>query len=267
MAVDHYENFPVASVLLPAPLREPVAAIYAYARSADDFADEGDLPAEERLARLDAYRAELDAIDGGLPTRHPIFLRLRPVIAEFGLPMGLFRDLLDAFAQDVSKTRYASYAELMDYCRRSADPVGRLMLKLFQADSADNLARSDAICSALQLINHWQDVAVDWRKGRIYLPAEDLARFGIREEQIAEGRCDDSWRALMGFQVNRARALMLAGSPLGSALPGRIGLEIRAIIAGGLRILEKTEAAGFDVFRRRPVLTAADWPRLLWRAL
>lgn len=266
MAVDHYENFPVASVLLPAPLREPVAAIYAFARSADDFADEGDLPAAERLARLDAYRTELDAIENGTPTQHPTFRRLRPVVEEFGLPLGLFRDLLDAFAQDVVKSRYASHAELMDYCRRSANPVGRLLLRLFRADSADNLICSDAICSALQLINHWQDVAVDWRKGRIYLPAEDLARFGVGEQQIAEGRCDESWRALLGFQVDRARALMLAGSPLGRALPGRIGLELRTIVAGGLRILEKIEAVGFDVFRRRPVLTAADWPRLLWRA-
>jgi phytoene synthase len=266
MAVDHYENFPVASVLLPARLREPVAAIYGFARSADDFADEGELAAAERLARLDAYRRELDAIEAGQPTPHPVFLRLRPVIAEFGLPLGLFRDLLDAFAQDVSKTRYATYAELMDYCRRSADPVGRLLLKLFQADSAGNLARSDAICSALQLINHWQDVAVDWTKGRLYLPAEDMDRFGVREAQIAQGRCDDAWRALMGFQVERARALMLEGSPLGRDLPGRIGLEIRAIVAGGLRVLEKIEAAGFDIFRRRPVLTTADWPRLLWRA-
>ena len=267
MAVDHYENFPVASLLLPPFLREPVAAIYGFARSADDFADEGDLPAAERIARLDAYRAELDAIAEGRPSDHPVFLRLRPVVDRFDLPLEPFRDLLDAFRQDVTKARYATFAELMDYCRRSADPVGRLLLKLFRADGAENVRHSDAVCSALQLINHWQDVAVDWAKGRSYLPAEDLERFGVDEAQIARGRCDGSWRALLGFQVDRARTLMLEGAPLGRLLPGRIGLEIRAIVAGGLRILEKIEEVDYDVFRRRPVLTAADWPRLAWRAL
>jgi phytoene synthase len=266
MAVDHYENFPVASILLPARLREPVAAIYVFARSADDFADEGDIPPDERLARLNAYRAELDAIEAGNPTDHPVFLRLRPVIADYRLPLSLFRDLLDAFAQDVTQTRYADYAELLDYCRRSADPVGRLMLHLFGAATPENLRRSDCVCSALQLINHWQDVAIDWKKPRIYLPADDLARFGVTEAQIAEERSDERWRALMKFQVDRARALMLEGAPLGHDLPGRIGLEIRAIVAGGLRILEKIEAAGYNVFRHRPVLKKPDWARILWRA-
>jgi phytoene synthase len=266
MPVDHYENFPVASVLLPAPLREPVAAIYAFARSADDFADEGRLPAEERLRLLDGYRAELDAVAAGRPSGHPIFRRLAPVITEYQLPPQLFRDLLEAFTQDVTKTRYANYAELLDYCRRSADPVGRLLLHLFGAATPEKLKRSDGICSALQLINHWQDVAVDWQKPRVYLPQDDLARFGVGEEQIAAGRCDDAWRALMRFQVDRARALMLEGAPLGRDLPGRIGLEIRAIVAGGLRILDKIEAVNYDVFRRRPVLEKPDWARILWRA-
>jgi len=267
MSVDHYENFPVASLLLPRPLREPVSAIYAFARSADDFADEGSLDAEERLRLLAGYRSELEAIAAARPTTHPVFLRLRPVIATHRLPLPLFHDLLDAFAQDVVKTRYATFAELMDYCRRSADPVGRLLLHLFGAATQDNLRRSDAVCSALQLINHWQDVAIDWQKPRLYLPEEDLRRFGVDAAQIAEGRCDDAWRALMRFQVERARRLMLEGAPLGRELPGRIGLEIRSIIVGGLRILEKIESAGYDVFRHRPVLTAGDWPRLFWRAL
>ena len=266
MAVDHYENFPVASILLPTALREPVAAIYVFARSADDFADEGDHAPEERLAMLDRYRTELDAIECGQPAGDAVFRRLRPVIAEHDLPLQAFRNLLDAFSQDVVKTRYATFMELMDYCRRSADPVGRLLLKLFRADSPDNLRRSDAICSALQLINHWQDVAIDWRKGRIYLPTEDLCRFGVDETQIAEGRCDDRWRALMRFEVDRARALMLDGAPLGRDLPGRIGLEIRAIVAGGLRILERIEAVDHDVFRHRPTLGNGDWIRVLWRA-
>ncbi|OHC70658.1 MAG: squalene synthase HpnC [Rhodocyclales bacterium GWA2_65_20] len=267
MPVDHYENFPVASILLPAPLREPVAAIYGFARSADDFADEGDLSATERLRLLDAYKAELDAIEAGRPTAHPVFLRLRPVIAAHDLPLQLFRDLLDAFSQDVVKTRYATYAELIDYCRRSADPVGRLLLQLFRAATPENLSRSDCVCSALQLINHWQDVAIDWAKPRIYLPQEDLVRFDVAEMQIGAGRADDNWRTLMRFEVERARALMLAGAPLGGDLPGRIGLEIRAIVAGGLRILDKIEAVDYDIFRRRPVLERPDWARILWRAL
>lgn len=266
MPVDHYENFPVASILLPAPLREPVAAIYAFARSADDFADEGSLPAAQRRHLLDGYQAELDAIAAGRETAHPIFRRLRPVVAAYRLPLQLFHDLLDAFIQDVTKTRYATYEELLDYCRRSADPVGRLLLHLFGAATPENLKRSDCVCSALQLINHWQDVAIDWQKPRVYLPQEDLARFGVTEEQIAAARCDDAWRALMRFQVERARALMLAGSPLGRDLPGRIGLEIRAIVAGGLRILDKIEAVNYDVFRCRPVLEKSDWARILWRA-
>jgi len=270
MAVDHYENFPVASILLPAALREPVAAIYAFARSADDFADEGDLPPQERIARLAAYQAELDAIERGMPTGHPVFIALRPVIDRFDLPLQLFRDLLDAFRQDVDQDRYADFPELMDYCRRSADPVGRLLLHPFGQATEANLVRSDAVCSALQLINHWQDVGIDaakGRRGRIYLPQDDLQRFGVREANIVSGVADDDFRALLKFQVGRARALMLSGASLGWDLPGRIGLEIRAIVGGGLRILDKIDAIDYDVFHRRPVLRAPDWPHILWRAL
>ncbi len=266
----HYENFPVASILLPPALREPVAAIYAFARSADDFADEGDLPAAERIARLAAYQAELDLIEAGHPSAHPIFRNLSPVIAHYDLPLQLFRDLLDAFIQDVHKDRYADFAELMDYCRRSADPVGRLMLHLFKQASPENLTRSDAICSALQLINHWQDVGIDAGKGqngRIYLPQDEMARFSIRDGDIARRVASADFRDLLHFQVDRARALMLSGAALGWDLPGRIGLEIRAIVAGGLRILEKIDAVDYDVFNHRPVLTAIDWPGIFWRSL
>jgi len=265
----HYENFPVASVLLPTRLREPVAAIYAFARSADDFADEGDLPPAERLAQLDAYRRELDAIAAGTPTAHPIFLRLRPVVTAHALPLQLFHDLLDAFSQDVVKTRYADYAELLDYCRRSADPVGRLLLHLFGAATPENLRQSDAVCSALQLINHWQDVGLDATKPvpRIYLPQDEMARFDVTDDSVCRRVASADFLRLMRSQVDRARALMLEGAPLGRQLPGRIGLEIRAIVAGGLRILEKIEAVGYDVFNRRPVLGTFDWPRVMWRAL
>jgi len=274
MSVDHYENFPVASILMPPALRGPVTAIYWFARTADDFSDEGDLPAEQRIALLQGYQQELDRIERSEPSDNPIFQRLAPVIHQYQLPLQLFRDLLDAFIQDVTKDRYADYAELLDYCRRSADPVGRLMLHLFDEASEENLRQSDAVCSALQLINHWQDVAIDLRKnhdGRIYLPQEDLVRFGVSIEQLREqlhqGRCDDHFRALMKFQVDRARTLMHAGTPLGKRLPGRIGLEIRAIVAGGLRILDKIEKVEYDVFRRRPKLEFLDGPLILTKAL
>ncbi|MBI5861201.1 MAG: squalene synthase HpnC [Rhodocyclales bacterium] len=269
-SISHYENFPVASFLLPAHLRGPVAAIYAFARSADDFADEGNLAADERLALLNGYREELDRLAHDEPTRHPLFLRLRPVIACHALPLQLFHDLLDAFAQDVAHDRYANFDELMDYCRRSANPVGRLLLHLFAAATPENLKDSDAICSALQLINHWQDVGIDAGKGprgRIYLPADDMANFGVSAESILRRSTSAEFCALMHFEVERARALMHSGAPLGRRLPGRIGMEIRAIIAGGLRILEKIEAVDYDVFNRRPTLKATDWPRLGLRAL
>lgn len=262
MPVGHYENFPVASLLLPAALRAPVEVIYRFARSADDFADEGnDLP-EIRLQKLQRYREQLDA-----PVE-PLFHEIRKIVREHGLPLQLFRDLLDAFAQDVTKKRYADYPELLDYCRRSANPVGRLLLHLFKRTTESNLRQSDAICSALQLVNFWQDVEVDLAKdNRVYLPQSEMARFGVSETHLRQKTADDSWRGLMAFQVERTRQLMLEGAPLGRALPGRIGLEIRATVQGGLRILDKIQSAGYDVFRRRPVLRAFDWPLLLLRAV
>jgi squalene synthase HpnC len=262
VGVGHYENFPVASLLLPAPLRQPVEVIYRFARSADDFADEGSDPPELRLRKLNNYRAQLAA------PSEPLLRDVAKIIREHELPVALFADLLDAFSQDVTKKRYADYAELLDYCRRSANPVGRLLLHLFKRTSDSNLRHSDAICSALQLVNHWQDVDIDFsRDDRIYLPQDEMARFGVSDAHLRERRCDDAWRALMRFQVERARSLMLSGRSLGHALPGRIGLEIRATIQGGLRILEKIEAVGYDVFRRRPKLRPLDWPMVLLRAV
>ena len=271
MPVDHYENFPVASFLLPARLREPVEAIYAFARSADDIADEGDAAPLTRLARLDDYRGALHAIERKAPfddpTLAPIFNRLGDNISRFGLPMGLFRDLLDAFSQDVVKTRYADFPELADYCRRSANPVGRLLLCLYQADTPDNLAMSDRICTSLQLINFWQDVAVDWQKARIYLPQADMERFGVTEACIERADVTPQFSALMDFEIQRARTMMLAGAPLARRLPGRIGWELRLVVQGGLAVLERIESAAYDVFHHRPVLGKSDWLRLAWRAL
>lgn len=266
MSVDHYENFPVASLLLPSNLRKPVEAIYRFARGADDIADEGDAPPAERLQGLAAYAGELDRIERG-DAPSPAFVPLARTIAEWRLPIQLFRDLLDAFAQDVVTTRYDDYATLLDYCRRSANPVGRLMLHLADRASAENLRRSDCICTALQLINFWQDVAIDWQKERVYLPQSDLVRFGIAETQIAERRWSAEWAALLDFQIERTRALMLDGAPLVHQLPGRLGWEIRLTVQGGLRILERIGRVRGDVFRHRPQLGALDWVRMGGRAL
>lgn len=267
MAVDHYENFPVASILLPRRLVPAVEAIYAFARSADDIADEGDATPAERLAALRAYHAGLDSIERGEVPREALFVRLAAVVKQYALPLAPFRDLLSAFEQDIVVTSYSDFPHLLDYCRRSADPVGRLMLALYGATTPARLAQSDAICSALQLINFIQDVAVDRLKGRIYLPLDDVARFGFDPQRLAEWRAGPAWSALLAFEIARARALMLSGAPLALALPGRIGWELRLVVQGGLRILERIEALDYDVFERRPVLRTRDWVLLGWRAL
>lgn len=267
MSVDHYENFPVASLLLPSRLRPAVEAIYAFARSADDLADEGDADAEQRLNALNEYSQRLEQMASDLPLADPLFQRLQRVSRQWNLPLQPFRDLLSAFRQDVVTDRYADFASLLDYCRRSANPVGELMLHLYRMHQPELLGQSNAICSALQLINFLQDVAIDWKKQRIYLPLDDLARFGITTEDLQSQRVSAPWRALMQFEIARARSLMLSGAPLALRLPGRIGWELRLVVQGGLRILEKIESADYDIYRRRPKLGGVDWLRLLWRAL
>jgi phytoene synthase len=267
MSVSHYENFPVASVLLPENLRHPVSVIYRFARTADDFADEGDLPPSERLAALEGYRAELRRLEAGQSATSPLFKELREVVAAYRLPLDPFYDLLDAFSQDVTKLRYANFCELMDYCHRSANPVGRLMLHLYGRSDDTSRALSDAICSALQLTNFWQDVDSDFLRSRIYLPQDDMARFGVTEAQIAARDASGGWWNLMRFQIDRSRWMMLRGAPLARRLSGRVGLELCAVVQGGLIILEKLERANGDVFQRRPVLRAWDWPLLLARAI
>jgi phytoene synthase len=263
MPVEHYENFPVASILLPKRLRRPVAAIYHFAREADDIADEGDLPDEQRLQQLNTFRDELSRIDRNETPLTPLFQNLAATLREYELPLPPHYDLLSAFSQDVVKKRYDNNADLTDYCRRSANPVGILMLHLYGEATAVNLAYSDHICTALQLINFWQDVAKDIKMGRIYLPLDEMKQFGVTENQIEQQICNEKWRQLMKFQVDRTRRLMQQGAPLGSILTGRIGLEMRMIIAGGLRILDKIEAVNYDVFRRRPVLRPLDWVIML----
>jgi len=267
MSVDHYENFPVASWLMPAHLRPAVHAIYAFARSADDLADEGDANPEQRLAALSDYEVALDRIDQRQTAESALFQALQTTILEYKLPLAPFRALLSAFKQDVSTIRYATFEALLDYCQRSANPVGCLMLHLYGAGTEQNMRDSDAICSALQLINFWQDVAIDWQKNRIYLPLEDLQRFGVGQAHIADAICDHAWRNLMQFEVRRVRKMMLDAAPLALRLPGRIGWELRLVIQGGLRILEHLESVDYDVFRHRPTLGKVDWLILAWRAM
>jgi squalene synthase HpnC len=249
----------VASRLVPAALRPAVVAIYDFARSADDIADEGDDTQEARLAQLEAYARSLDRIeDGDTPDEAP-FPALAAAVRRHALPLAPMRDLLSAFRQDVLKSRYASFADLLDYCARSANPIGRLMLHLFDVTDAESTAYADAICSGLQLTNLWQDVAADWRRRRVYLPAEDLVRFEVHETQIAAGVCDARWTRLLAFEVERARELLISGWPLTRTLRLRLALELKLVIAGGLRILAAIDAAQGDVFRHRPRLRARDW--------
>jgi len=271
VTVGHYENFPVASRLVPAPLRPAIVAIYRFARAADDFADEGDAAPAERLAALAAYDRHLDTIAAGGTPSDPPFVALAATIREHGLALSPFRDLLSAFSQDVTVGRYATFADVLDYCRRSANPVGRLLLALYRADTGgdgpDNLAVSDAVCTGLQLANFWQDVAIDWRKDRVYLPQEDLARFGVTLDHIAHGRVDAGWKQLMAFETARTRSMLQSGHRLARRLPWRLGLELSAVIAGGTRILDRIDAVGGDVFTRRPVLRAADWCAVAFRTV
>ena len=268
--VDHYENFPVASFFCPPRLRPAVAAIYWFARTADDIADEGDASPAERLADLAAYRADLLAVasDRSASTRWAgVFANLCPVIRQFNLPVNLLADLLSAFEQDVVKQRYASDAELMDYCRRSANPVGRLLLHLYGVTDAQSLAQSDSICSALQLINFWQDLSIDIPRGRIYLPADAWPRYGVTEAQLMA--LDDTPDAidLIAACARSARATMLKGSQLPRQVPGRAGWELRLVVQGGLRILDKIEALGFNTLKTRPKLGRWDFVVMGWRAL
>ncbi len=263
METDHYENFPVASILMPPRLRRPVGLIYRFAREADDFADEGDLQPAQRLELLDSFSRELDRIEAGQAPEIAWFSHLAAIIREHHLPIQLFRDLLSAFSQDVVKARYADYDDVLDYCRRSANPVGRLLLVLYGAATSRNNQWSDAICSSLQLINFWQDVAIDYRKDRIYFPQDEMAQHGVSESQIAHAETNGLWREFMSFQVQRTRQFLHSGAPLGRELKGQLGLEMRMIIAGGDRILSKIMNADYDVFRRRPVLKAHDWVLML----
>jgi phytoene synthase len=273
VARGHYENFPVASLLLPPPMRPHIAAIYAFARAADDFADEGDRPAAERLRLLDDWHARLQACaagragDGGLAGDDAVFVALGETIRTCALPVALFEDLLSAFRQDVTTTRYATWPDLLDYCRRSANPVGRLVLRVagYGDDRLD--AASDAICTALQLTNFWQDLELDWGKGRLYVPRDTLDRTGASERDLDGRTMTTAWREALADLAARTRALFDQGRPVCDGVAGRLRYELRFTWLGGRRILDRLEHAGFDVFAARPALGFADLAGLAWNAV
>jgi squalene synthase HpnC len=268
--VEHYENFPVASLLCPARFRPPIAAIYHFARTADDIADEGNATPAERLADLAAYRADLSAASHGraISDRWPsVFAALGPMLKEWQLPLPLLTDLLSAFEQDIVQTRYANQAELLDYCRRSANPIGRLLLHLYGVQDARALTQSDCICTALQLVNFWQDLSEDIPRGRIYLPADMQAKHGVSEADLLSQQRTSNSRALVADSVDWARQLMRQGAPLVQQVPGRAGWELRLVVQGGLRIAERIQQLDFGTLRERPVIGKRDALVMAWRTL
>src|SRR5438876_2812275 len=253
LARSHYENFPVASRLLPAAMRPHIAAVYAFARVADDMADEGALPSEARRARLAAWQRRLHAALGVERAAEPqhdhedlIIVATAHTIRSLDLPVALFDDLISAFGQDTMTSRYASWPDLFDYCRRSANPVGRLVLRIAGARDGALDAASDAVCTALQLTNFWQDLKIDFERGRIYLPADERTRHGAREDDLRGDSLTPEWRRALAAAVSRTRELFDAGRPICDGIGGRLGWELRATWLGGIRILDKLERAGFD---------------------
>jgi len=285
LAEAHYENFPVASWMLPRPMRPHIAAIYAFARVADDLADEGDVAPDERLHRLDAWGERLrrsvtapvgsraatgvdvPPVSGGQLDPEALFLALSNTIRVCQLPVRLFEDLLSAFKQDVRTHRYESWDELLDYCRRSANPVGRLVLRVAGHDDPGLDRTADCLCTALQLTNFWQDLERDHAAGRIYVPVEDRAAFGALEADLLEHRLTPAWRATLGRVVVRTRELFDQGRAVCDGVDGRLALELRLTWLGGLRILDRLEQNRFDVFTERPTLGPRDGMLIVWKTL
>jgi len=259
----HYENFPVG-LFVPRDRRRYVYALYAFARAADDFADE---PIYEgvRKEKLDQWEARLEAAYRG-EAEGPIFVALGETVRRLGIPKELLLDLLSAFRQDTEKIRYDTWDELLDYCRRSANPVGRLVLIVFEERGSDLPRLSDAICTGLQLANHWQDAAIDYARGRIYIPEDLLRNHGVAAWDLSGSRVTDGFRGLMGELIFRTRALFERGRPLCDRVGRELRYEMRLTWLGGMSVLDRIEAVGADVFRRRPKLSALDKAGLAWRA-
>jgi squalene synthase HpnC len=269
VAVDHYENFPVASRLCPPDLRPAVAAIYRFARTADDLADEGDAPACERLRQLDAFEAALNDACAGRPVAawSSVFGPLKTVMDRHALPIEPFVQLLSAFRQDVGNPRYVDRSQVLDYCHRSADPIGRLLLHLAGIHDLALQRQSDAICTALQLINFWQDLSVDLRRGRCYVPRSDASAHGVDLDALRGMSDTPATRALVADLVAWSRAMLLEGAPLVHRMPGRFGWELRVVVQAGLRVLDKIQAHDFNALSMRPTIGRADKPVIAWRAL
>jgi hydroxysqualene synthase len=270
LARSHYENFPVASFLLPKVVRPHVAAVYAFARAADDFADEEDRTPEERYRLLEDWRELLWQAADPTTSRQmfsPLFRALGHTIRVCGLPVSLLEDLLSAFRQDVATTRYATWADLLDYCRRSANPVGRLVLCISGYGGDEINRRSDAVCTALQLANFWQDFAIDWSRGRLYLPREEWEAVGAVESDLGERRITAAWREALASAAAHTRTIFIAGRPVCDMVEGRLRFELRLTWLGGMRILERLSEIGFDVFASRPTIGPGDVPTLAWRAM
>lgn len=262
----HYENFPVASLLLPRRIRPFLWSVYAFARTADDVADEGTAPAEERLRHLDAWEEHLRRASTGNADQ-PVFIALADTLARTGLPLRLLTDLLEAFRLDVRRTRHHTFDDLLAYCRYSANPVGRIVLHLFGETREDLLRQSDALCTALQLTNFWQDVAVDWARGRLYLPLEDCERFGYHTPELDSGTASQAFRDLLAVQVERTEQLFEAARPLPGTVRGRLRLELALTWRGGREILAAIRRHNYDVLTRRPVLSGRTKLRLVLQTL
>ena len=273
MAQGHYENFPVASRLLPALVRPHIAAVYAFARYADDFADEGDREPHERLRLLDDWLRRLHDTTAGAPlaTAHEdrdlVFAALGHTIRVCQLPVTLFEDLLSAFRQDVTVHRYRTWDELLDYCRRSANPIGRLVLRIAGYSGPESEKAADHVCSALQIANFLQDFEQDWRRDRLYVPAEVFEAYGARELDLGRDTLPSPWREALTEVGRRTRGLFEAGRGVCDAVRGRLKLELRMTWLGGSRILDRLEQTGYDPVMNRPTLGPADYAPILWKTL
>ncbi|MFV1992784.1 MAG: squalene synthase HpnC [Acidiferrobacterales bacterium] len=267
LARNHYENFPVASVLLPKSIRKPVAAIYAFARTADDFADEGLLDNKTRLAKLNAYENELDHIEQGIPSEDAVFVALGHAIKKYELPVEQFRKLLSAFKQDVTKHRYDNIGEILDYCDRSANPVGHLLLALVGKNNENLLKLSNSVCTGLQLTNFLQDISVDYKIGRIYMPMDEMKNNNIDEKFIRDKKYNQDWQNFINQQLKRAHNLLVDGFPLGGHLGFRLGNEIKLTVSGGLKVLDRLQIINQHQFLYQARLNMLDWNLVIFKSL
>jgi phytoene synthase len=266
LAETHYENFPVGSFLLPKEFREPIRLVYAFARVADDIADEGNDSKETRLQRLDEWEGEFRRMLAG-DTRISFFQELEETANKYEIPSSLFFELIEAFRMDAGGRDYSTFEDLLFYCRHSANPVGRILLHIFNCANDETGKFSDMICTALQLTNFWQDLSIDIKRNRVYIPHEDFERFGLTADDLKSDVGTDAIRPLLKFQVERTKKLFLGGRPLFRLIDKRFALELRLTYHGGMRMLEKVEHLAYDTLHHRPVLSRFDWALIVIRSL